>query len=52
LRAVNQGESSVERTEALLIDNLREGDTTALAILVEKYKRLVYRVAIQITKKP
>jgi RNA polymerase sigma-70 factor (ECF subfamily) len=40
----------VERTEALLIDNLREGDTTALAILVEKYKRLVYRIAIQITK--
>jgi RNA polymerase sigma-70 factor (ECF subfamily) len=40
----------VERTEALLIDDLREGDMTALAILVEKYKRLVYRLAIQITK--
>ncbi len=40
----------MERTEALLIDDLREGDMTALAILVEKYKRLVYRLAIQITK--
>jgi len=40
----------VEQTEALLIDNLREGDMTALAILVERHKRLVYRVAIQITK--
>jgi RNA polymerase sigma-70 factor (ECF subfamily) len=40
----------VERIETLLIDELREGDMAALAILVEKYKRLVYRVAIQITK--
>lgn len=40
----------MERTEALLIGDLREGDMAALAILVEKYKRLVYRVAIQITK--
>ena len=40
----------MERIETLLIDELREGDMTALAILVEKYKRLVYRVAIQITK--
>ncbi len=40
----------MERTEALLIDDLREGDMTALAILVEKYQRLVYRVAVQITK--
>jgi RNA polymerase sigma-70 factor (ECF subfamily) len=40
----------VERTQALLIENLREGDMTALAILFEKYQRLVYRIAIQITK--
>ncbi len=40
----------MERTEALLIDNLREGDETALAPLVEKYKRMVHRLAIQITK--
>ncbi len=40
----------MERIETLLIDELREGDMTALAILVEKYKRLVYRVAVQITK--
>lgn len=40
----------MERIETLLIDELREGDMAALAILVEKYKRLVYRVAIQITK--
>ena len=40
----------MERTEALLIGDLREGDMAALAVLVEKYKRLVYRVAIQITK--
>jgi RNA polymerase sigma-70 factor, ECF subfamily len=40
----------VERTEALLLDDLREGDMAALAILVEKYKRLAYRVAMQITK--
>ncbi len=40
----------MERIETLLIDELREGDMAALAILVEKYKRLVYRVAVQITK--
>ena len=40
----------MERIETLLIDELREGDMAALAILVEKYKRIVYRVAIQITK--
>lgn len=40
----------MERTEALLIDHLREGDETALAPLVEKYKRLVHRLAMQITK--
>ena len=40
----------MEQIETLLIDELREGDMAALAILVEKYKRLVYRVAIQITK--
>ena len=40
----------MERTEALLIDDLREGDMAALATLVEKYQRLVYRVAVQITK--
>lgn len=40
----------MEQIEALLIEDLREGDMTALAILVEKYKRLVYRVAIQITR--
>ena len=40
----------MERIETLLIDELREGDMAALAILVEKYKRLVYRVAIRITK--
>jgi len=40
----------VERTEALLIDHLREGDETALAPLVDKYKRMVHRLALQITK--
>ncbi len=40
----------MERTEALLIDNLREGDETALAPLVEKYKRMVHRLGMQITK--
>ena len=40
----------MERIETLLIDELREGDMAALAILVEKYKRLVYRVAVQIEK--
>ena len=40
----------MERTEALLIADLCEGDETALAPLVEKYKRMVYRLAIQITK--
>ena len=40
----------MERTEALLIDHLHEGDETALAPLVEKYKRMVHRLAIQITK--
>ena len=40
----------MERTEVLLIEDLRAGDMTALAVLVEKYKRLVYRIAFQITK--
>jgi len=40
----------VERTEALLIADLCEGDETALAPLVEKYKRMVYRLAMQMTK--
>ena len=40
----------MERTEALLINDLLEGDTTALASVVEKYKRMVYRLAVQITK--
>ena len=35
----------MERTEALLIADLCEGDETALAPLVEKYKRMVYRLA-------
>ena len=40
----------MERTEALLIADLCEGDETALAPLVEKYKRMVYRLAMQMTK--
>ena len=40
----------MERTEALLIADLCEGDETAFAPLVEKYKRMVYRLAMQITK--
>ncbi len=40
----------MERTEALLIVDLCEGDETALAVLVEKYKRKVYRLAMQITR--
>ena len=40
----------MERTEALLIADLCEGDETALAPLIEKYKRMVYRLARQITK--
>ena len=40
----------MERTEALLIADLCEGDETALAPLIEKYKRMVYRLAMQITK--
>ena len=40
----------MERTEALLVADLSEGDTTALASIVEKYGKLAYRLAIQITK--
>ncbi len=40
----------MERTEALLIDHLREGDETALAPLIGKYKRMVHRLAMQITR--
>ena len=40
----------MERTEALLIAELCEGDETAFAALVEKYKRMVYRIAMQITQ--
>jgi RNA polymerase sigma-70 factor (ECF subfamily) len=40
----------VERIDAILIEDVREGDMAALAALVEKYKRMAYRVAIKITK--
>jgi RNA polymerase sigma factor (sigma-70 family) len=40
----------VERIDAILIEDVREGDMAALAELVEKYKRVAYRVAIKITK--
>ncbi len=40
----------MDRTETLLIADLCEGDETALAPLVERYKRMVYRLAVQITK--
>ena len=40
----------MERTESLLVADLLEGDTTALASIVEKYGKLAYRLAIQITK--
>jgi len=40
----------LERTEAILVADLCDGDMTALAILVDRYKHLVYRLAIQITK--
>ncbi len=40
----------MERTEALLIADLCEGDESALAPLIEKYKRMVYRLAVRITK--
>ena len=40
----------MDRTEALLIADLCEGDETALAPLVERYKRMIYRLAVQITK--
>ena len=40
----------MERTEALLIAELCEGDETAFAAFVEKYKRMVYRIAMQITQ--
>ena len=40
----------MERTEAILVADLCDGDMTALAILVDRYKHLVYRLAIQITK--
>ena len=40
----------MERTEALLVADLLEGDTTALASIVEKYGKMAYRLAVQITK--
>jgi len=40
----------VERIDAILIEDVREGDIAALAELVEKYKRMAYRVAIKITR--
>jgi len=40
----------VERIDAILIEDVREGDIAALAALVEKYKRMAYRVAIKITR--
>jgi len=40
----------LERTESILVADLCDGDMTALAILVDRHKDLVYRVAMQITK--
>ena len=40
----------MERIDAILIEDVRAGDMAALAELVEKYKRVAYRVAIKITK--
>ena len=40
----------MERTETILVADLRAGDMTALAILVGQYQHLAYRLAIQITK--
>jgi len=40
----------VARTDAILIEDIREGDMEALATLVEKYKRMIYRVAVKITQ--
>jgi len=40
----------VEKTDALLLEDYLEGDIAALGTLFEKYKRMVYRVAIKITK--
>ena len=40
----------MERTESILVADLCDGDMTALAILVDRHKDLVYRVAMQITK--
>lgn len=40
----------MERTETILVSDLQAGDMTALAILVDQYQHLVYRLAIQITK--
>ena len=39
----------MERIDAILIEDVREGDMAALAALVEKYKRMAYRVAVKIT---
>ena len=40
----------MERTESILVADVCDGDMTALAILVDRHKDLVYRVAMQITK--
>ena len=40
----------MEKTDALLLEDYLEGDIAALGTLFEKYKRMVYRVAIKITK--
>jgi len=40
----------VEQTDVLLIEHFLEGNIDALATLFEKYNRMVYRVAIKITK--
>ena len=40
----------MERPESILVADLCDGDMTALAILVDRHKDLVYRVAMQITK--
>lgn len=40
----------MEQTDILLIEDFLDGDVAALETLVEKYKRMVYRVAIKITE--
>jgi RNA polymerase sigma-70 factor (ECF subfamily) len=40
----------LNRSEAIFVESIREGDIAAFTTLVDQYKQMVYRLAVQVTK--